>query len=92
MTNRTLTDNKGAMWRRVSKRHARFAYENGNEIILAPVNVDPFGPWALGVHVHKDFWSCADSEFDAIVDRFIIFNCNSAELGHYPAYYIRMEV
>lgn len=91
MTNRTITDRDGATWQRVSKRHARSAYDAGHEVIISPVHVDPFGPWALAVHVRADFWSCAGVKFDAIIDRFTIFNCN-AECGKYAAYYIRAEV
>lgn len=91
MTNRTLTDDKGISWMRVSKRRARSAYDAGHEVIISPVYMDPFGSWALAVHVCADFWSCAGAKFDAIVDRFAIFNCNS-KCGKYAAYYVRTEV
>lgn len=45
MTDRTLTDNKGISWARVSKRRARSAYNAGHDVIITPVYADPFNMW-----------------------------------------------
>lgn len=92
MTNRTLTDNKGISWTRVSKRHARSAYNAGHDVIIAPVNIAPFNPWRPHARIsNKRQWGC-DVTFDSIINEYEYYNCNSNEVGRYPAYYVRSEV
>lgn len=92
MTNRTFTDRDGAMWRRVSKRRARSAYNTGHDVIITPVCVDPFNIWRPHARVsNKRQWGC-DVTFDSIINEYKYYNCNSNELGRYPAYYVRTEV
>lgn len=92
MTNRIFTDRDGAMWQRVSKRHARSAYEAGSDVIITPVNIAPFNPWRTHARISKrKQWGC-NATFDSIVNDYEYYNCNSNELGRYPAYYVRTEV
>lgn len=92
MTNRTLTDNKGISWTRVSKRRARSTYEGGSDVIITPANIAPFNPWRTHARISKrKQWGC-NVTFDAIVNEYEYYNCNSNEVGRYPAYYIRSEV
>lgn len=92
MTNITLTDSKGISWMRVNKRHARSAYDAGRDVIITPVYVNPFNMWRTHARISKrKQWGC-NATFDSIVNDYEYYNCNSAELGCYPAYYIRLEV
>ena len=92
MTNRTLTDNKGISWTRVSKRRAKLAYEAGSDVIITPVNIAPFNPWRTHARISKrKQWGC-NVTFDSIINEYEYYNCNSNEVGRYPAYYIRTEV
>lgn len=92
MTNRIFTDRDGACWTRVSKRRAKSAYNAGYDVIIAPVNMEPFDPWRTHARVsNKRRWG-VDVTFDSIVNEYEYYNCNSSELGRYPAYYIRTEV
>lgn len=92
MTDRTLTDRNGVSWVRVSKRRARSAYNEGHTITVAPANMDPFNPWYTCLKIsNKRQWGC-DVTFDSIINEYEYYNCNSAELGRYPAYYVRTEV
>lgn len=92
MTDITLTDNKGISWTRVSKRRARALYDAGHEVIITPVYVDPFNMWRPHARIsNKRQWGC-DVTFDSITNEYEYYNCNSNELGRYPAYYVRTEV
>ena len=92
MTNRTLTDNKGTSWTRVSKRRAKSAYNAGYDVIITPVNIAPFNPWRTHTRIsNKRRWG-VDVTFDSIVNEYEYYNCNSNEVGRYPAYYVRSEV
>lgn len=92
MTNITLTDSKGISWARVSKRHARSAYNVGYDVIITPVYVDPFSMWRPHTRIsNKKQWG-VDVTFDSIVNEYEYYNCNSNEVGRYPAYYVRSEV
>lgn len=92
MTNRTIADRDGAMWQRVNKRHARYEYDAGRDVIITPVHVDPFNIWRPHARISgKRQWG-RDVTFDSIINEYKYYNCNSNELGRYPAYYIRTEV
>ena len=92
MTNRTLTDNKGTSWTRVSKRRAKSAYNAGYDVIIAPVNMAPFDQWRTHAQVSSKCRWGVDVTFDSIVNEYEYYNCNSNEVGRYPAYYVRSEV
>lgn len=92
MTNRIFTDRDGACWVRVNKRHARSAYEAGGDVIIAPVNIRPFNPWRTHARIsNKRQWGC-NVTFDLIINEYEYYNCNSNEVGRYPAYYVKSEV
>lgn len=92
MTNRIFTDRDGACWARVSKRRAGSAYEAGNDVIITPVYVDPFNMWHPHARINNKRRQGVDVTFDSIVNEYEYYNCNSSELGRYPAYYVRTEV
>lgn len=92
MTNRTLTDNKGISWTRVNKRRAKSVYEAGGDVIITPVYVDPFNIWRPHARISSKRQWGVDVTFDSIVNEYEYYNCNSSELGRYPAYYVRTEV
>ena len=92
MINRIFTDHDGASWMRISKRRARSEYENGRDVIITPAFVDPFNIWRPHTRIsNKRQWG-VDVTFDSIINEYEYYNCNSNELGRYPAYYVRTEV
>ena len=92
MTNRMFTDRDGGTWVRVNKRHARSAYEAGSDVIITPANIKPFNPWRTHARISKRRqWGC-NVTFDSIINEYEYYNCNSNEVGRYPAYYVRSEV
>lgn len=92
MTNRTFTDRDGGTWVRVSKRRARSAYEAGGDVIITPANIEPFNPWRTHARISRRKQWGVDVTFDSIVNEYECYNCNSNEVGRYPAYYVRTEV
>lgn len=91
MTNRIFTDRDGACWTRVSKRRAKSAYNAGHDVIITPANIEPFNPWRTHARISsKRQWGC-NATFDAFVNDYEYYNCNSNEVGRYPAYYVRTE-
>lgn len=91
MTNRIFTDRGGACWARVNKRRARSVYEAGGDVIIAPVNIEPFNPWRTHARISKrKQWGC-NVTFDALVNDYEYYNCNSNSAGRYPAYYVKSE-
>nr|DAO52123.1 MAG TPA: hypothetical protein [Caudoviricetes sp.] len=92
MTNRTLTDNKGISWTRISKRRARALYDAGYTITVAPVNMRLNNVWCTYIRIGRKLKFSLDDSFDSLVNDYEYYNCNSNEVGHYPAYYVRSEV
>ena len=92
MTDRILSDSNGATWQRVSKRRARYEYDAGRDVIITPVYVNPFNMWRPHARIsNKRRWGC-DVTFDSIINEYEYYNCNSNELGRYPAYYVKQEM
>nr|DAI42756.1 MAG TPA: hypothetical protein [Caudoviricetes sp.] len=92
MTNRTLTDNKGISWMRVNKRRARALYDAGSDVIITPANIRPFNPWRTHVRISSRRQCGCNVTFDSIINEYEYYNCNSNEVGRYPAYYVKSEV
>lgn len=85
---------KGYTFKRVNKTTARRAYLNGLDIIIAPCNMDPAGPWAPGYRLNKRSREAfvldhtgLINDFENYLSSYMYYNCNS-ETGYYPAYYI----
>ena len=70
---------------RINKREARKLYNLGRLITILPCKANPNSPWFSNSAVSKE---SADKNFDALVNEFTYYNCNTAELGRYPAFYV----
>ena len=70
---------------RINKREARKLYNLGRTITILPCKANPNSPWFSNSTVSKE---SADKNFDALVNEFTFYNCNTSELGHRPAFYI----
>ena len=75
---------------KISKTIARKLYNKGVTLILAPCNTFP----KLSDTTFPKFWVRISNEyggnFDAYVNQFEYFNCNS-ELGYYSSFYVKKE-
>ena len=70
---------------RINKRVARKLYNLGRTITVLPCKANPNSPWFSNSTVSKE---STDKDFDALVNEFTYYNCNTSELGHRPAFYV----
>ena len=71
-------------YNRINKSEARKLYNLGRTITVLPCKANPNSPWFSNSAVSKE---SADKNFDALVNEFTFYNCNTSELGHRPAFY-----
>lgn len=70
---------------RINKREARKLYDLGRSILIRPCKANPNSPWFSKSTVQKD---STGKDFDAVVNEFAYYYCNTTELGRYPAFYV----
>jgi hypothetical protein len=68
--------------RRITKATARKLYNNHQPVVIIPCKCHPGSAWFTGLEFEND-----GSAFDTLVNSFIYYNCNDAQLGKYPAFY-----
>lgn len=91
MNKYTFTE-KGFSFKRVNKRLARIAYNNGLTIRFCPVNIRPGSFWGLDMDINKHFQNCGDQSFESVLNAFEYYNCRDNETGRYTAFYIPVRV
>ena len=81
----------GVYYQRINKTKARRLYNEGKEILLYPIEANPFSMWAgSGYTINISNIDENDKylpTFDSIVNNFEYYNCSS-EMGHYTKFYI----
>lgn len=77
-------------YKRVNKKQAEKLYKQGKTFFMCACKVDPESLWGLLCEVKNN----NEKSFDTFINNFSYYNCNTSELGKYPAYYIKksMEV
>lgn len=95
MKNRTF-ENNGKTYKRISKKAARNAYQNGSTVIICPCHLYPFNKWGIAHKMNRKYReefvideTGVINDFNNSVNSFEYYNCNSAT-GNYTAFY--MEV
>lgn len=68
---------------KINKKKARKLYYSGTTIHVLPCKVGLGSMWIKPVEINKN----SNMGFDAIVNRFEYYNCNT-ELGRYSSYYV----
>lgn len=86
-----FTDSKGNIWRRITKKEARYLYNKSVTVLFCPVNMLPFSSWHLDIDVNKNFHGYSGVSFDNAVNAFENYNCTNSETGRYAAFYVRIE-
>nr|DAI61222.1 MAG TPA: hypothetical protein [Caudoviricetes sp.] len=86
----TFTEN-GYTFKRINKKQARQAYNNGLTVRFCPCNLHPGSPFRLDMDINKINQNCAGETFDSIVNAFEWYNCRDSETGKYTAFYIPVE-
>lgn len=98
MNKYSFTDNNGKTWKRITKKQARAAYNNGLTVLFCPVNMRPFTMWGGGVKINisqdtdigiLDKWT-KENSFDRTLNAFEFYNCRDNETGRYAAFYIAL--
>lgn len=85
-----FTDN-GKTWERITKKQARAAYNNGEDVLFCPVNIRPGTPWYLEIDVNKNFEGYNGVSFEKAVNAFEFYNCINSETGYYTAFYLSVK-
>ena len=69
---------------RINKPEARKLYNLGRPIVVLPCKANPNSPWFSNSTVSKE----SGRDFNTLVNEFTYYNCNTAELGRRPAFYV----
>ena len=70
-------------YNRINKSEARKLYNLGRPITVLPCKANPNSPWFSNSMISKEL----GRDFDALVNEFTYYNCNTSELGRRPAFY-----
>lgn len=70
---------------RINKSEARKLYNLGRPITVLPHKANPNSPWFSNSIILTE---STNRDFDALVNEFAFYNCNTSELGRYPAFYV----
>lgn len=81
---------------KVRKENARKYYNKGCDIALLPCKASESvlyeqDVWVRPVIINKKNTEKTENAFDRTVNEFIYYNCQWAETGYYPHYYIKKE-
>ena len=90
MNNYIFTDHEKNHYKRIDKRQARRAYNDGKTVILCPCNLKPSGFWRPEIIIKKDGAPTLYKDFNKRVNYFEFYNCINAETGKYSAFYIQI--
>jgi len=76
--------------KRLYKKEARKAYDEGTVLVMVPCRMYPNSPWGLSFTLNKKEREAAGKTepFDTLVQEFEWYNCNY-ETGYYAAFYIK---
>lgn len=87
--NNILLHHNGFTFKRVNRTAAKHLYKTGLSFYVCPVKLDPFNMWwASGYKVEPNRISCDYKDFDTFLNNYEYYNCNNAEVGLYPAFYV----
>lgn len=78
--------NTSVHYTRIDKRQARKIYNGGGSVVILPHRANPHSIWFDGADFSKE--NTGNKDFDGLVSEFTYYNCNTAELGRYPAFYV----
>ena len=72
------------IWNRVTKGVAKKAFDKGTLVALLPAHENPRSPWAAPIVVTNT----TGKRFEALVNMFEVYNCQSAETGRYAKFFV----
>lgn len=71
-------------YKKINKRSARKAFNEGKTVYLCPCNLRPFTMW----HPECPVSNNSKKDFNKIVNAFEYYNCANGETGRRAAYYV----
>lgn len=74
---------EGKQYKRVTKKTAKQFYDQGQKVLLLPVNIRFENPWISPFELKKNGYS-----FNNEINKYEFYNCNNTEVGNYAKYYI----
>lgn len=77
------------LFKRVSKRAARIAYDAGKPVVLCPCKLYPFGGFRPSMLEQKTDQS--EQSFYDLVESFEHYNCQLNETGYYASFFIEVR-
>ena len=78
----------GSLYERCTLTRARRAYDNGEMIILAPVDAAMYhGPFSMWYPIKKHYASCEGYTFKQLLNQFEFYNLHRGA-GNYTKYFI----
>lgn len=77
-------ENTTLNYNRIDKSEARKLYNLGKPIMILPCDANPNNPWFSNSMISNE----SGRDFDALVNEFTYYNCNTSELGRRPAFYV----
>lgn len=83
MKDYTFTD-RGFTFKRVDKKKARAAFNNGLRVLFCPCNLRPGYPY----HPETDVSGRCGASFETMLNSFEYYNIRNRETGYYTAFYI----
>lgn len=78
-----MLNNTTLNYTRINKSEARKLYNLGRPIVVLPCKANPSSPWFSNSMFSKK----SGRDFDALVNEFTYYNCNTSELGRRSAFY-----
>ena len=76
---------------KVTRDAARKLVRDGYTIKLIPSRIRLKNLWMEPAFMSKDILEKNDSDFEKFVNEYSYYNCNNAEVGYYPAFYIHVD-
>lgn len=78
----------GETFERINRTEARRRFDQFETIYIIPNKCRLFNHWIFPAEINKGI---NGSAFEIIDNTYRFYNCNSAQLGKYPAYYVKQR-
>lgn len=90
--NNILLHHNGFTFKRVNKRTADRCYNMGLSFYICPVKLNPFNEYfQTGYLVESKGIARNFNDFTSFINNYEYYNCNNAEVGLYPAFYVPID-
>ena len=81
---------EGKTYKRIDKKTARRAYNNGCSLVFCPVNLRPFSMWHPE-YITRRTAEPSDRTFERLCSELEWYGCTGSEAGRYMAFYLPIK-